>query len=284
MMFGPAAPAVGVVETLTGSPFGMQLVGGTQPYFDPYGWDPEIGVDAAVELLGWDCWRTHGGTPEEALDRLRAACERGPVMAGPLDLGLLTYSPGAVGDHYVVVLEVSGDTVVLHDPHGHPFATLPVADFLASWRGEAVEYIDTSYVMRTDFVQVREISAPQALRESLPAAVRWLEGREDLPVQPGSLGGAAAAARLAEMVEDGLDDDVRGLLTYFGVRLGARRLDDAATWLSNVGLATAGDVAREQARVLGGLQYPLATGDDAAVAAGLRRLAPGYDRLRTALL
>ncbi|MFC7593054.1 hypothetical protein ACFQYP_62125 [Nonomuraea antimicrobica] len=133
MMLGPAAPAPGVIETLTGSPFGMQLIGGAEPYFDPYGWDPELGLDAAVELLGWGCERTHGGTPEEALERLRAA--PGPALAGPVDMALLPYLSGVSGDHYVVVLAVEDGTVVVHDPHGHPYATLPAAAFLAAWRG-----------------------------------------------------------------------------------------------------------------------------------------------------
>ncbi|MEV0827435.1 hypothetical protein [Nonomuraea rubra] len=280
MMLGPAAPEAGAIETLTGSPFGMHLAGGAQPFFDPLGWDPELGLDAAVDLLGWRCERSHGGTPEEALERLRAAC---PALVGPVDFALLPYSPGGAGDHYVVVLAVEGDTVVLHDPHGHPFATLPAADFVAAWRAEAVEYLDTSYVMRTGFVRVRETSVEQALRDSLPAAVRWLEGRDDVPVPPGTLGGAAAALRLAEQVEGGLAEGVRGMLVYFAVRVGVRRLADAAAWLERLGLPEPAAVAWEQARVLGALQHPLATGDDEAAAAGLRRLAPGYDRLRAAL-
>ncbi|MFD0470587.1 hypothetical protein ACFQ0B_21505 [Nonomuraea thailandensis] len=258
----------------------MHLAGGTQPFFDPYGWDPELGLDAAVSLLGWRCERSHGGTEEEALERLRAAC---PALVGPVDMGLLPYTPGGAGDHYVVVLAVEGDTVVLHDPHGHPFATLPAAGFLAAWRAEAVEYLDTSYVMRAGFVRVRDISVERALRDSLPAAARWLEGRDDLPVPPGTLGGEKAALRLAEQVDAGLGGAARGMLVHFGVRVGARRLADAATWLAHLGLAEPAAIAWEQARVLGGLQLPLVTGDDAAVAAGLRRLAPGYGELRSAL-
>ncbi|WP_188191612.1 hypothetical protein [Nonomuraea sp. SYSU D8015] len=283
MMIGRDAPAPGVIETLTGSPFGMQLAGGRTPYFDPYGWDPELGVDAAVELLGWECERSEAGTAEEALARLRAAVERGPAMAGPIDMGRLPYVPDGSGDHYVLVLAVEGGVVVVHDPHGHPYATLPVADFLASWRADSVEYVKAPYVLRTGFARVRETAVPEALRASLPAAVRWLEGRDDLPVAPGSLGGAAAALGLAEMVEKGLDDEVRGLLLHFGVRVGARRLADAAVCLELIGLEEAASVAAGQARVLGSLQLPLTLGDDAAVAAGLRRLAPTYEHLRSLL-
>jgi hypothetical protein len=42
-------------------------------------------------------------------------------------------------------------------------------------------------------------------------------------------------------------------------------------------------IAGSQARLVGGLQYPLVTGDDAAVAAMMRDLAPTYRQLRDAL-
>lgn len=288
MLLGPQAPAPAVVETLTGSPFGVQLEAGTLPLFDPYGWHPELGLDAAVELLGWSCERTSGGTAAEALARLRAACACGPVLAGPLDMGLLRYRPGTPapggGDHYLVVLAVDDDTVLLHDPQGHPYATSPPAAFLAAWRAESVTYTDEPFVMRTGFVRTREVPAEDALRRSLPRAARWLAGREDLPVPPGTLGGAAAVEHLATLADRGLDPDTRDFLASFAVRVGARRLGDAASCLAGLGLTEAAAVAAGQSRILGGLQYPLVVGDDRALAAGLRRLAPGYGLLRTALL
>src|SRR5690606_33015459 len=86
MVIGPDAPPPAVVETLTGSPFGAQLVAGALPFFDPSGWDPEIGLATAVDLLGWTCERSAGGSARAALDRLRAACAHGPVLAGPVDM------------------------------------------------------------------------------------------------------------------------------------------------------------------------------------------------------
>ncbi|MDX6311267.1 MAG: hypothetical protein QOF44_731 [Streptomyces sp.] len=110
MVLGEHAPPTGVIECLTGSPFGFELLAGTLPFFDPYGWDPELGLDAAIGSLGWTCERTDGGSPEEAMARLRKACADGPVLTGPLEMGLLTHQPGmnaAIGaDHYVVVLAV----------------------------------------------------------------------------------------------------------------------------------------------------------------------------------
>ncbi|MFJ8043869.1 hypothetical protein ACIRBX_25545 [Kitasatospora sp. NPDC096147] len=290
MLLGPSAPTVTVLETLTGSAFGVQLIAGELPFFCPYGWDPELGLDAAIDMLGWRCDHTSGGTAAEAVERLRRACsDGGPVLAGPVDMGLLLYQPGTPnaegGDHYVVVLEVDDDTVLLHDPHGHPYATLPVADFVAAWEAKSVAYTDQPYGMRSGFVREREVGAAEALRASLPGAVRWLTGRRELPMPPGSLGGAAALEALADRVEaeGGLPAGVRDLLQHFGVRVGVRRLADAAACLDGPGLSRAAAEAAGQARLLGALQHPVVVGDTTAVAAGLRRLAPGYDRLRSAL-
>jgi hypothetical protein len=286
MLLGDQAPPVGLIEVLTGSPFGFELIGGTLPLFDPYGWTPEVGLDAAIELLGWSCERTDGTDPAEARARLVAATAHGPALAGPLDMGLLLYQPGTpadFGDHYVAVLEADDDTVLLHDPHGHPYASLPTDAFLAAWRGAGVAYLDTGHVLRTGFVAGDVRSADDALRRSLPAAAGWLAGRTEVPVPPGTLGGGEAVERFAEQVEAGLPDGIQGHLAYFAIRVGARRLADAAACLASLGLTTAAAIATEQARLVGGLQYPVVTGDAKATAATLRRLAPTYARLAQAL-
>ncbi|MFJ3610830.1 hypothetical protein [Streptomyces hydrogenans] len=287
MMLGGDSPPTAVIETLTGSPFGAQLIAGSLPLFDPYGWDPEAGLDAAIALLGWTCERSDGGTPAEALDRLRSACSHGPVLVGPVDMGLLLYQPGTPnadgGDHYVVLLAADQDAVELHDPHGHPFATLPTQAFLSAWEAKAISYIDAPFVLRAGFVRHHRLTPVDALRQSLPGAERWLAGRDDLPMPPGSLGGAAAVEALADMVARGTPPSIRTLLTAFGVRVGARRLNDAATCLEELGLSHAASLAQRQARILGSLQYPLARGDDQTAAAQLRYLAPLYAQLHTAV-
>ncbi|MFC5661856.1 hypothetical protein ACFP3U_02535 [Kitasatospora misakiensis] len=287
MMLGAESPSTVVVETLTGSPFGAQLLAGSLPLFNPYGWHPEIGLDSAIAHLGWSCERSDGGTPAEALDRLLSACARGPVLVGPVDMGLLLYQPGTPnadgGDHYVVVLAADRDSVELHDPHGHPYATLPTQAFLAAWEAKAIGYTDAPFVLRTGFVREHRITPADALRQSLPDAERWLAGRADLPVPPGTLGGATAVERLADLVDEGLPAGTRALLTAFCVRVGARRANDAATCLEELGLSHAASVAQRQARILGSLQYPLLHGDDLSAASRLRSLAPTYAELRTAV-
>ncbi|MER5321050.1 hypothetical protein [Streptosporangium roseum] len=288
MILSGGAPPPAVIEVLTGSPYGMQLIGGRLPLFDPFGWDPEIGLDAAIGLLGWECERLDGGTAAAALDRLRRACQDGPVLAGPLELGLLSYQPGsgkAVGaDHYVVVLEVGDDIVLVHDPQGYPYATLPVDAFARAWHGELISYLERPYRMRYGFTRRQRVSVEDALRRSLPAGLAWLAGRTDVEVPPGTLGQAEAAERTARLVGEGLDPEIRTLWQAFAVRVGARRLNDLAACLASLGLDAGAAVAAEQACIVGGLQGPLVSGDDMALAAGLRRLAPTYERLRAALI
>ena len=100
------------------------------------------------------------------------------MLAGPVEMGLLGHQPEsgrAIGaDHYVVVLGVDGNVVLFHDPHGHPFATLPMEDFLAAWVANSFEYLAEPFTMWTEFRRERAVDVLTALRRSLPAAHRWL--------------------------------------------------------------------------------------------------------------
>jgi hypothetical protein len=277
MMMGAQAPPPSAIEVLTGSPFGATFIGDL-PYFSPAGWDPDIGLDPAIAALGWTCERTAGGDAAEAIGRLRKACEAGPVLVGPVEFGLLRYMPGMgtpIGsDHFVVVLTVDDATVTLHDPHGHPYATLPLDAFVASWRAETVPYPSTPFTMRAGFHRVRDVDVEAAVRGSLPAAVRWLDASPDA---------GDTVERIAGLVAAGLDAQTHGHLVHFAVRVGARRLADASAWLGGIGYDTAAEIADAQARLLGGVQYDLVAGDQLAAAAALRKLAPTYTHLRAAL-
>jgi hypothetical protein len=292
MMLGAAAPEPTVIEVLTGSPFGACLLGGVTPFFDPLGWDPGIGLDAAIDLLGWTCRRSAAGSDSDAAARLREASAGHPLLVGPVEFGLLLHHPGsgtAIGsDHYMVVTGVENDGVEkdivrFHDPHGHPYATLPIDDFIAAWRADSIGYATEPFTARAGFQRVRGVDAATALRQGLPMAARWLAGDMDLPVPPGSLGGAAAIERLAELAETGLEPWQHGHLSYFAIRVGAHRLADAATCLASIGETKACDIADDQARLVGALQHPLVADDRTTVAGLLRRLAPTYEQLLASL-
>lgn len=287
MALGPDAPPPSVIEVLTGSPFGFELLAGRLPLFDPYGWDPDRGLDDAIGQLGWTCRRQGADDDEQALATLRDAVKAGPVLAGPVEFGLLRHLPGMTGpiesDHFVAVLEVDDTLVRFHDPHGCPYATLPIPDFLAAWRADTIGYRTTPYTMRSDFHRVREVTVEAALRTALPGAAAWLRGRDDLPVPTGTIGGTAAVHRLADQVTGGLDEATRGHLANFAIRVGARRLADAATALASLGHDRAAAIATRQARLVGSLQHDIVAEQTTSAAQTLRQLAPTYDQLAAAL-
>ncbi|WP_028933719.1 hypothetical protein [Pseudonocardia spinosispora] len=266
-----AAPSASVIEVLTGSPFGMSMADPSQPFFDPDGWTPEIGLDAAIELLGWTCTTVTG---EPAADRLRRA---GPLLVGPVSMEHLAHLPDAgdlVGaDHFLVVLGVDGDVVRFHDPQGFPFATLPVGNFLDAWRAESVGYPHEPFTMRTEFHKVRDVPIRDALTNSLPNAKNWLTRGNS----------AAAAHQLAEAIEMGLNEELRAHLVQFAIKVGAHRLVDAATCLGGAGHPGVAEVLGRQAVIVGALQYPVLVDDRPRAAALLRKLADGYSELMKAL-
>jgi hypothetical protein len=106
-----------------------------------------------------------------------------------------------------------------------------------------------------------------------------------VPAPPGSLGGAAAAEGLAELVETGLEPWQHDHLGYFAIRVSARRPAPvrASACLAIIGESKAASIAGEQARLVGAMEYPLVTGDRITLARLLRRLAPTYEQLRASL-
>ncbi len=286
MLMGEQAPSTAIIEVATGGPFGMQLIGGTLVFFDAYGWDPEQGFDQALSAIGWTSTASKGGDAGEALARLTTAARKGPVWVGPVEMGHLHHQPemtGPIGaDHFVVVLDVNDERVLVHDPHGYPYAEVPVDDFMTAWRAETVSYGDP-FTMRTDFIKLADVKDADAIRSIIPTAIERLSMRTNEPMPPGSLGNGEAAERAAQMIEAGAGDGLREHLIYFAIRVGARRLSDTADCLHLAGYTEAAHVAATQSRLVGSLQYPMVTRDFPRAAAALRELAPTYDRLRAAL-
>ncbi|MBE1574095.1 hypothetical protein ACFORH_33795 [Amycolatopsis roodepoortensis] len=286
MMLGSEAPGTDVLETVTGSPFGMQLIGGSLPFFDAFGWDPDLGIGEALDVLGWRAETASEPDPDAAFARLVESLADGPVLLGPVEMGHLRHQPGMTGpigaDHFLVALAADDESVTAHDPQGYPYARIPRADFAAAWRAETVAY-GKPHTMRTKFVQHTAVEDEAAIAASLPRAIRRLSGQDDTGLPPGTLGNGDAALALAARIGDGCDPELRGLLVHFVVRLGARRTADAATCLRRIGRDEAAAVLTTQARLIGSLQYDLVVEDDSRAAATLRTLAPTYEELRRAL-
>jgi hypothetical protein len=251
MMLGSVAPEPAVIEVLTGSPFGAGLLGGVTAFFNPLGWDPGVGLDTAIGLLGWTCRPSAGGPGTKAAARLGEASESRPLLAGPLEFGLLLHHPDsgtAIGsDHYVVVTGV--------------------------WRTASCAST-TPTVTRTRRCR-RTISSPPGgpTRSATPPSRS----------PPGLAFSGSGTSTRPPLVETGLEPWQHDHLGYFAIRVGARRLSDASACLAFIGESKAASIAGEQARLVGAMQYPLVAGDRITLARLLRRLAPTYEQLRASL-
>ena len=269
----------GLVETLTGSPFGFQMVG-PLPLFDPDGWDPDTGLNQALTLLRWESDRESFASADEALERLGALCKDGPVFVGPVEMGLLLHQPGSdrpIGaDHFVAVLDVEPEGVTMHDPQGHPYAWLPRDAFVAAWGSDTIGYGTGRFPLRTNFRRVAAGTQQDALRDLLPLALQWARGDH------ARVGGSAAELRnLADRAEVGLGIPALPVLQNFSLRLGARRRVDAGIELA--GWPEIAGVLDRQARALGQAQLAAVRGDNAGLAATFRRVADLQEDLVHAL-
>lgn len=137
--------------------------------------------------------------------------------------------------------------------------------------------------MQADFRRVEVVSEEDVIRRSLPNARKWLSMEGDHHIPPGSAGNGAAAEALAKKIETNFHPGLKGHLVYFAVKVGCRRLADAATCLSRIGYDEAAKIMDKQARLVGSLQYHLVVEDTKTAAAILRALAPTYDLLKVAL-
>jgi hypothetical protein len=278
----------GLIEVCTVMPFGMffvESIASPIAFTSPLGQMPEAGIDRAAQAFGWSCERSAGGSPEEALDRLRSEMRSGPVIVGPVDLGELTYNPHhralAGGDHYVVPLEFEGQNIRLHDPNGYPSAVLSQEQFLIAWKGEAMfattDTTGESFTLRSRFQEHVTVSPEMAVEEVLPDAAAFLS--VDIS-SDGVFTNRSAAARLGELAStDDLSPALLSLLTGFSLPLGARRMSDVARWLPKVGRREASVVASSMVAAFGSAQTAAVIQDYNELASAFDQLASGFHEL-----
>jgi hypothetical protein len=265
-------PEVGQIECMTGMPFGATFLQFEEPLFFPDATDPDEGLTRAIATLGWACetWRGEDATPARAA--LLAAIGEGPVLLGPLDMGYLPYDPGHQnkrgGDHYIVALRREDDLVQVHDPQLYPFAVLPLADLMRSWRATHLGYAKSAYTLRYRFRQERSVPRQDMLAATLATA------RADIcraPAGP-AIYGPRAFALAAEVIDAGPRPELAGMLSYFVLALGARRSLDAAAFFEAAGEGEAAQLTQRKAELFGRAQLYAARKEWAQVAELFRRM------------
>ncbi len=274
-------PFTGFIECLTTLPFGYTYLKETELFFFS-GPNPDLGLTRAIETLGWECQMERGGTENEALARLRAALQHGPVLVGPLNMGQLIYNPNYPyldgADHYVVVLTMEDDHVLVHDPKGFPSVALPIEKLLAAWRAEnlAIAYTDEPYIQRSAFRLTRTASRKAMIERTLPLIGICL--RQEL-WKPGVYGGVRALHMLAQTCKEDVPEHLATHLVYFAMPLGLRHKVDAQTFLKEANQPEAVELIQQQACLLGQAQYAGVQHDWSTVATRFEQVASLEERL-----
>jgi len=238
-------------------PFGYTYFKEAELFFFS-GPNPDLGLTRAIETLGWTCTLECGGDEGEAFSRLQAAVQQGPVLIGPVNMGYLTYNPNHAyllgADHYLIVLSLGADHVLVHDPKGFPCAALPVDNLLKAWRAEEMDlvYTDEPYTMRTAFRPAEANNRRQMIERTLPQMSANL--RQEL-WKPGMYGGVTALRMLAQTFRTQVPERLAVHLFYFALPLGLRHKVDAQVFLREGNLSEAAGLIEEQACLLGRAQY-----------------------------
>lgn len=272
----PNVPSVGMLECMTGMPFGATFLQQELPTFfpSPSGTNPDEGLTRALKAVGWTCDVCRFQDRDQAYAALRDALSRGPVLLGPLDMGFLTYDPNHAfkrgADHFVVALRVEGELLQVHDPQSFPFALLPIADFERAWNARGIGYSAAAYTFRSDFRVERIVSEGEMLAQTLDTAREVIGSATRGPVigtgAPGPVigsvargpvvyGGSEAFARVASLLRDDPPDEFIGMLLHFALPLGARRSLDAAGFFEAAGISEAARLSLAKAEGYGRAQF-----------------------------
>jgi predicted double-glycine peptidase len=221
----------GYLECLTAFAVSAQweeTANGRLPFFDAKCSAPDKGICQALRTLGYRF--EHRMDDAEPLAELRRLLANGPVIVGPLDMGLLVYNPShgyaAGSDHYVVVYAVEEDLVRLHDPAGYPHAVISHADFLAAWRADRIAYKMGTYSMWGNFQRETAPTADEMFRTTDRQIAAHLQAERERYGTDAV--GAGMLRQLAQQAAGELSPDLRGHLAYFALPVSARRCEDFA--------------------------------------------------------
>ena len=234
---------------------------------------PDLGTSDAFARLGY---AVEESTGEPDFDALRDELEAAPLMIGPLDMGWLRYLPNAElahgADHYVLLVNLSGDQARLHDPKGYPNVILSREHLSKAWEAEAVSYRRAPY-RRWANPQQRAEPSLDRLREETIAVFRTIyrEAAAEARQRADVLLGPAAYEAAADHLRNGDANALLHLLKIFCLPLGARRAHDLAAFLEPAAPALA-EIKHDQALAfIDGYREALAN-EPRAVAASVLRI------------
>lgn len=273
------------LECVSGEVFGFSYIRDGQRFFAVVGYEYDRAGEHLLRTLNQDYSFTGSADDAAALAALDDALSAGPVVAGMLDMGYLSYIPDHQMiqgvDHAVVVLARQPAAVIVHDPEGYPLMPLPLADFLGAWQRDI--YTGKPYGLWRIGPQGTPPSE-DAIWEQTLARARALYTRQTdtIPGGPTLLFGPGALRTLAADLRNVPPDRDLGGLPYFSWRVSAQRCMDGAFFLRER-LPEAAAIRLEQAQLYGQLQQASSVHEHARLPDLLERQADLETRFIAAL-
>lgn len=251
-------PSVGLIECMTGMPFGSTFIdfGVPQLFPSPPAANPDEGLDIAIKTLGWTCEVWRGDEEEQALKQLKSAIQESPVLLGPLDMGYLSYDPNASqkrgADHFLVPIKIEDEMVCMHDPQLYPYAVLPISDLMRAWNAKDIGYVNTSFTIRHQFRQKYEVNQ-MTVYNSILQTVKTIR-KQPLP-HPSFLGNSKAFVKVVELLQSDPPPSLVEILIGFSFPVGAKRCSDAYSFFEEFGIQDAAKLMLAKAQLYGRSQY-----------------------------
>jgi len=276
------------IEVLSGVGLGAFLLKGTNLLF--FSWEvPDNGIDNALKILGFKSSRKNAPkTKRLPLNELRKDLEQSPVVVGPLDMGHLVYNPYSFNlsgtDHFVLVYEMVGDEVHLHDPAGFPHVQLSLQKFELAWKAERVDYGKGYFSYWVVPERLRSPTKKEIYQDALKLFQSLYQNSDKKAKEEDWITGKRAILTTAERAKKGkLTQPEIEHLTYFALQLGAKRALDYASFFdfrdSDLGL-----LKRQQAMLFGESHMLLVAGDLRSFTRTLQELAEVEEKFQTKLL
>ena len=262
------------LECVSGEAFEFVYVRDEKRFFAVIGDRYHIAGEHLLRTLNYTYTYTGSADGTAALAELEEALRRGPVVAGMLDMGYLTYAPyhrEVLGsDHAIVVLALGPDAVIVHDPAGFVAVPLPLSDFLAAWQRDV--YTGKPYGLWQIGEQGNVPTDEEVWERTLARARENFARTKETGVDGSALlFGPDGMRTLAADLRSAPERDL-GVLPYFSWQVSAQRCLDSAFFLRER-LPQAAAIRWEECQSYGQLQQASAANERARLPELLERLA-----------
>lgn len=184
--------------------------------------EPDISISNCLRILGFEYEEFFLTAPDEVnvnmiKEKLKFYLKNGSIIAGPLDMGYLTYNPNHVNlkgiDHFVAIYDLVENDIYLHDPAGYPCMRMDLNEFLQAWKAENIYYKRGSFSMWGNLERTKIPVSTQIYHDVSVVMKKRYEN-----------GDASVIESYAISIRDnGLNQQQKQIHQYFSFRLAAAR-------------------------------------------------------------